>query len=259
MPTSGGLNIFNRMCIYIYLYGLLYEQQYEFYMNGGITIGSFLPTGCTPIDTLLGGGIEGGIVTQVYGEPGSGKTNLCLQIAIECSKAGKKVIYIDTEGLSFDRFSQIAGEKSKEIAQNILIFEPMSFEEQYAAVCEAEKIIQENFGLIVVDSATSYYRYELDDEETGVQTRRELSNQIGFLQGIARKTGIPVLITNQIFSDIDNGGVRPIGGRGIEHISKTILKLERVGTGERAAHIIKHRCRPEGENCYFTITEDGLR
>ena len=199
-------------------------------------------------------------MTQVYGEPGSGKTNLCLQAAIECSKSGKKVIYIDTEGLSADRFSQIAGENSKIVAQNILIYEPMSFEEQYTAICEAEKISGENIGLIVVDSATSFYRYELDDEDSGIQGRRELSNQIGFLQGIARKSGIPVLITNQIFSDIGSkGNVLPIGGRGIEHISKTILKLDRVGTGERSAKIIKHRSKPEGDMRYFTITADGLR
>lgn len=219
-----------------------------------------MSTGCVPIDELIGGGIECGIVTQIYGEPGSGKTNLCLQAAIECSKTGKKVIYIDTESISFDRFTQIAGEKSKEIAQNILIYEPMSFDEQYTAICEAEKISSENVGLIIVDSATSFYRYELDDEDAGIQSRRELSNQIGFLQGIARKAGIAVLITNQIFSDVENNGnVRPIGGRGIEHISKTILKLERVGTGERSIKIIKHRSKPEGEIAYFTITAEGLR
>ncbi|MDR0767056.1 MAG: DNA repair and recombination protein RadB [Methanosarcinales archaeon] len=223
-------------------------------------MGNYLTTGCKPIDDLIGGGLECGIVTQVYGEPGSGKTNLCLQAAIECSKSGKKVIYIDTEGLSFDRFTQIAGEKSKEIAQNILIYEPMSFDEQYTAICEAEKISSENIGLIVVDSATSFYRCELDDEDAGIQARRELSNQIGFLQGIARKTGIAVLITNQIFSDVENSGnVRPIGGRGIEHISKTILRLDRIGTGERSAKIIKHRSKPEGDICCFAITADGLR
>jgi len=209
---------------------------------------------------LLGGGLECGIVTQVYGEPGSGKTNLCLQAAIECSKAGKKVIYIDTEGLSLDRFSQIAGSRSKEIAQHILIYEPMNFDEQYTAICEIEKILSENIGLIIVDSATSFYRFELDDEEAGIQSRRKLANQIGFLQGMARKAGIAVLISNQIFSDVDNcGNIRPIGGRSIEHISKTILKLERVGTGERSAKIVKHRCRPEGDACYFSITADGLK
>ncbi|WNY25001.1 DNA repair and recombination protein RadB [Methanolapillus millepedarum] len=244
------------------------------FIPGGVNIGSFIPTGCPPIDNLLGGGIECGIVTQVYGEPGSGKTNLCLQAAVECSKSGKKVIYIDTEGLSLDRFSQIAGSRSKEIAQNILIYEPMSFDEQYTAIYEIEKILGENVGLIVVDSATSFYRYELDDDSSSIQSRRELSNQIGFLQGMARKSGVSVLITNQVFSDVGahpefsrNSGrngyagnaVRPLGGKAIEHISKTIIQLERTGAGTRAAKIVKHRCRPEGEKCEFKITSDGLR
>ncbi|MCL2862636.1 MAG: DNA repair and recombination protein RadB [Methanimicrococcus sp.] len=229
-------------------------------MKRGVNIGNYLTTGCGSIDELLGGGLECGIVTQVYGEPGSGKTNLCLQAAVECSAAGKKVIYIDTEGLSLDRFSQIAGIRSKEIAKNILIYEPMSFDEQYTAICEIEKVLSENIGLIIVDSATSFYRLESDGEDARIQSRRELANQIGFLQGMARKIGIAVLITNQIFSDFENSGnVLPIGGRGIEHISKTILKFERVGTGERCAKIIKHRCRPEGDVCYFTITSEGLR
>ncbi|WNY26668.1 hypothetical protein MsAm2_04400 [Methanolapillus ohkumae] len=181
-----------------------------------------------------------------------------------------------------NRFSQIAGERSKEIAQNILIYEPMSFDEQYTAICEIEKILGENIGLIVVDSATSFYRFELDDELSGIQSRRELSNQIGFLQGMARKSGVAVLITNQIFSDVSRGengssygnsnisngrnnssngssNVRPIGGKAIEHISKTILQLEKTGAGTRIAKIIKHRCRPEGEICEFTITAEGLR
>ncbi|MDV0447478.1 DNA repair protein RadA [Methanosarcinaceae archaeon Ag5] len=208
----------------------------------------------------------------MYGEPGSGKTNLCLQAAIECSKSGKKVIYIDTEGLSLDRFSQIAGERSKEVAQNILIYEPMSFDEQYTAICEVEKILGENVGLIVVDSATSFYRFELDDDSSSIQSRRELSNQIGFLQGMARKSGVAVLITNQVFSDVNaasdyrsggngngNAPVRPIGGKALEHISKTIIQLERAGAGLRTAKIVKHRCRPEGEKCEFTITSEGLR
>ena len=33
-----------------------------------------LPTGCKNLDDLLGGGIETGVITQIYGAPGSGKT-----------------------------------------------------------------------------------------------------------------------------------------------------------------------------------------
>lgn len=45
-----------------------------------------IKTGCIPLDQLLNGGIETSAITQIYGESGSGKTNLCLQISIELIK-----------------------------------------------------------------------------------------------------------------------------------------------------------------------------
>ncbi|WP_209615675.1 DNA repair and recombination protein RadB [Methanolobus bombayensis] len=217
-----------------------------------------LSSGCKPIDDLLGGGFEAGVVTQIFGEAGSGKTNLCLQLAVECVKKGKKVIYIDTEAISPARFRQIAGENAKEIAQQIIIFEPHNFEEQYAAVKEIEKLISDKIGLILIDSATAFYRFELDQEESGIRTRRELANQIGFVHAIARKHRIVAVMTNQVYNDMA-GGVRPIGGSGIEHISKTIIQLEKTGDGKRRAKLWKHRSLPEGGTCEFTITNEGVR
>ncbi|MBN2488653.1 MAG: DNA repair and recombination protein RadB [Methanosarcinaceae archaeon] len=223
------------------------------------TINTQLPSGCQPLDKLLSGGFESGIVTQLFGEAGSGKTNICLQLAVECVKSGRKVVFVDTEGISPDRFRQIAGDNAKEIAQHIIIYEPHSFEEQYAYVKEIEKFSGENIGLIIVDSATSFYRFELDNDESSIRTRRELSNQIGFLHSLARKHGIVVVITNQVYTDVISGAFKPIGGAGIEHISKTIIQLERTGNGTRRAKLWKHRSKPEGETCEFTITGNGVR
>lgn len=198
-------------------------------------------------------------MTQVYGVAGSGKTNICIQLTVECVRQGQRVIYIDAEGLSPLRFKQIAGPNAKEIARNVIIYEPLNFEEQYAAVKEVEKIAQENIGLVVLDSATAFYRFELDDEESGIRSRRELTNQIGFLHALARKYGFAVVITNQVYSDINFGGVRPLGGTSLEHISKTIIQFERTGEGSRRAVLVKHRSRPEGSSCNFKITGEGLR
>lgn len=222
-------------------------------------IEKLLPSGCKPLDELLGGGFEKGILTQIFGVAGSGKTNICIQLAVECVKQGQKVIFIDTEGLSPSRFKQIAGEDAKEIAKKIIIYEPLNFEEQYAAVREVEKIAGENIGLIVLDSATAFYRFELEDDEKSLKSRRELANQIGFLHALARKYGFAVVITNQVYSDISAGGVRPLGGTSMEHISKTIIQLERTGEGKRRAILFKHRSRPEGSSCTFTITAEGVR
>ncbi len=218
-----------------------------------------LASGCQPIDEMLEGGFEAGVVTQIFGEAGSGKTNICLQLAVECVKQGKKAIYIDTEAISPHRFKQIAGENAKEIAQHIIIFEPHNFEEQYAATNEIEKLISDKIGIIVVDSATAFYRFELDQEDSSIRTRRELSNQIGFLHGIARKYNIIVVITNQVYSDVVTGKMKPIGGSGIEHISKTIVQFEKTGEGSRRAKLWKHRSIPEGRTCEFTITSEGVR
>lgn len=175
------------------------------------------------------------------------------------SKKEKKVIYIDTEAISPVRFRQIAGENAKEIAQQIIIFEPHNFEEQYAAVKEIEKLISDKIGLILIDSATAFYRFELDQEESGIRTRRELANQIGLIHAIARKHRIVAVMTNQVYNDISTGSVRPIGGSSIEHISKTIIQLEKTGDGKRRAKLWKHRSLPEGGTCKFTITNDGVR
>lgn len=223
------------------------------------SIDNLLSSGCKPLDELLGGGFEKGIVTQLFGAAGTGKTNISIQLSVECVKHGQRVIYIDTEGLSPVRFRQIAGENAKEIAKSIIIYEPLSFEEQYAAVREVERIAGENIGLIILDSATSYYRFELEDEEMGLKSRRELANQIGFLHALARKHGFAVVITNQVYSDIVSGGVRPLGGSSLEHISKTIIQLEKTGEGQRRATLYKHRSRPEGSSVEFRITADGVR
>ena len=68
-----------------------------------VHIMNILSLGCQSLDALLGGGLESGIITRVYGEAGTGKTNLCLQAARECVLSGKKVAYIDTEGVSVER------------------------------------------------------------------------------------------------------------------------------------------------------------
>ena len=66
-----------------------------------------IPLGCSQVDQLLGGGIEKGSVTLIYGEAGAGKTNVCLQLARNVAINGDKVAYIDSEGLSSERLSQV--------------------------------------------------------------------------------------------------------------------------------------------------------
>ncbi len=216
-----------------------------------------LPTGATVLDGLLGGGFEAGTISQLFGEPASGKTNICLQLAVNTLRAGKRVVYIDTEGFSVERFQQIAGDDAKKLAQHLIHFKPTSFEEQYVAVKETEKIVGQNVGLIVLDSATAFYRVELESRDS-MLLKRELANQATILLGLARKYDIAVVITNQIYMDVDKEELRAVGGNMLEHISKAIIQLSRTGIGTRQAVLRKHRSMAEGQSIEFKITATGV-
>ncbi len=216
-----------------------------------------LPLNCASLDRLLGGGLERGIVTELHGEGGSGKTNICLQAARNAAANGDKVVYVDTEGVSEERLAQICN-GDMELSKRILFFQPYSLEEQEQMV---EKAVKIDAGLIVVDSVNLYYRLSMEADE-GAATR-SLSRQLVTLQVTARKRSIPVVVTSQIYRM--DGRIRPFGGRSIDHMVKTAVCLEKIdgqrddGTETRRAELVKHRSKPTGETTVFRIVQEGLR
>ena len=216
-------------------------------------------TGSPALDDLLGGGLERRAITQIYGEPASGKSTLCLLAAVASLRAGNRVIYIDTEGFSVERFVQISGESAGEFADRLYLFEPLDFTQQGAMIADAEGLIRKGdrdpVGLLVVDSVTALYRTELG---LGRETVRTLSHQMVKLLGLAKKYDIPALITNQIYMDVERDRVAGLGGTALEHISKTIIRLEKRDSVRRAM-LVKQRSRPEGLSFDFLITDDGIR
>lgn len=218
-----------------------------------------LPFGCRSVDELLGGGIECGTITLLYGEGGSGKTNWCLQAAREVGKKGCKVIYIDTEGVSLERLEQLCGDRFNEIVPNILFFEPHSLEEQKDAVDKSQKIIEgeTQVGLLVLDSATIYYRilFGTEGEDPG---RTSLMTQMTKLLVLARKRDLPILITTQVYTDTSRNTFEPIGGHAFLHTAKAIVKIEKCDGARRRATLMKHRSMREGRSVFFLIGPEGI-
>ncbi|MEK6987925.1 MAG: DNA repair and recombination protein RadB [Candidatus Thermoplasmatota archaeon] len=215
--------------------------------------------GCRALDDLLGGGVEEGCITLLHGEAGSGKTNVCLQLARNVVRAGKKVIYIDTEGVSMERLRQICGDDFDLVARNILFSEPYSFEEQENLIEKASKLAENNpdVGIIVIDSITMHYRLTMRDE-TRRDERYSLTRQIAKLLRVSRTRGIPVVVTSQVYTDIDTGRFMPLGGHMLIHNAKTIVRFEKAGPSKRVAVLEKHRHREEGSRAAFRITQEGL-
>lgn len=209
---------------------------------------------CKPLDDLLDGGFEINSITEIYGEAGTGKTNICLQASRESAAKGKKVAYIDSEGVTSERLRQLCSDtECDSIPSNILFYNPSSFDKQEKMIKDALEI--KNLGLLVLDTFNSFYHLMLENDEKFAD--RSLNRQITELQIAAAEKGIYVIIAGQVYSTEDDD-VKPFGGRGIERMMKTIIKLEKFGRGKRQATIIKHKTQPEGKKSIFSITANGL-
>ena len=238
-----------------------------------------ISAGSFDLNKWLFGGYERGIITTLYGPAGSGKTNFCVLAAVSQAKKGNKVIYIDTEGgFSIERVKQLLGREKdnfEDVLKNIILLKPVNFEEQKKAFNELLKHLKQstNIHLIIVDGMTMLYRLEIADarkEEDGEdkvrKVNQELAQQLRTLAEIARKREIPIIATNQVYSeflsreDFESGkerGVYMVGGNLLEYWSKCLIELKNE-RGKRKAIMRKHRSMPEKE-LNFIIVDTGIR
>ncbi len=220
-----------------------------------VELNSKLSFGQKPLDELFGGGIEHKSLTNIYGPPGSGKTNIALIAAVSCIGKGKKVIFIDTEGgFSPERLAQISKDFPK-FSKSIVLVEPKTFEEQHKIVMELGKSIVDGVGLVIMDSLVNLYRLELDDENFQ-KINKMLSGQLAYLSRISREKDLPVLITNHMYSD--SNGTQPVSRDITKYWSKCLVELVKLDKGRRVAILRKHRSLPEGREAHFQITEEGI-
>ena len=215
--------------------------------------------GCPSLDEMLGGGIESATITEFFGEAGSGKTNACLQLARNIVRTGKKVVFIDTEGVSMERLDQICGEDFEKASQDILFFQPTDFHQQNEAIEKAINLCENGVGvgLVIVDSMTIFYRVALGTESSS-ESRMMLGKQANMLLNMARQYEVPVVITTQVYHDPETNMVHPVGGHFLKHQAKAILKFEKLPNGNRRARVIKHRSIPSGREAFFKMGDLGF-
>lgn len=214
----------------------------------------------SPLDKLLDGGVEKRSITQIYGPPGSGKTNISLILAVNVAKQGKKVVYIDTEGgISVDRIKQLAKEDMDKVANNILVLEPNTFYDQYENLKLVDSMISSkvhDVDLIVLDSAVALYRVEENKNKSNL-----LGKQMSILSSLARLYDLAVVVTNQIYSSFEENDeeFKPIGGTILQYWSKTIIELKKNEESKsRVALLKRHKYLTEGLAIHFIITNDGM-
>lgn len=237
-----------------------------------------ISAGSYDLNKWLFGGYETDIITTLYGPAGSGKTNLCILVAVSQAKKGNKVIFIDTEGgFSVERLKQIAGEEVVDIEEKILLLKPTTFAEQQEAFARLLKEIKEikgkeQIGVIMIDGITMLYRLELAEAARSKDKTRineinsKLANQLRILSEIARKKHIPIIVTNQVYAEFlsreeyEEGKekkVAMVGGDILKYWSKCIIELQNLPNGKKKAILQKHRALPRKE-LLFVITQKGI-
>lgn len=212
------------------------------------------PVGIGCIDELLEGGIEKGILSEIYGEGGAGKTNIALQFSVNCSLSGR-TIYIDTEGFSYERYSQISS-GMEESRQNFVLYQPEDIPGFEATLIKIRRSMErgEKFVSITVDSLTSFIRVMQEDSERNTELQRIIS----LLSDIARKFYIPVFATNQVYFDPQSSDIVPYGGYLLNHFAKSIYSVRRRENGKRDFTVMKHRSIKDGKFTSFFIVQSGI-
>ncbi len=232
---------------------------------------SKISTGSYDLNTWLYGGYEKDIITMIAGPPGSGKTNFAILAACSQAKKGNKVLFIDTEGgFSIERVKQIVEENHEEVLKNILLLKPTIFEEQREIINNLKtKLKKESISLIIIDGMAMLYRLELGDNRNDDEQIRninfEVAKQMRDLAEISRKQDIPVIITNQVYSqflseeELKKGVEREtniVGGDLFKYWSKCIIQLSNDNK-KRKALLLKHRFLPQRE-IIFEIKNKGI-
>ncbi len=236
-----------------------------------------ISAGSYDINKWLYGGYDKDIITTIYGDAGTGKTNFCLLAAVSQIKKQNKVIFIDTEGgFSVDRLKQLLNvganpeQDYEKLLENILLIKPMNFEQQKKAFNKILKSLS-NVKLIIVDGITMLYRLELGDaiqqkDENKIRSvNKELARQLRILAEIARTKHIPVIVTNQVYREflteeqLKQGLERRynmVGGDLLKYWSKCLIELQ-DNRDKRIAILRKHRSLPKKE-LNFIIKNRGV-
>jgi len=228
-------------------------------------------TGCKSLDGLLGGGIETGALTEFAGEFGSGKTQICHQLAVTVQlppeKGGldAKALYIDTEkAFSWERVYSIASRfnLSKDYVKNrIYVVQVANVEEleYFVKVDLRREVPVEELGLMIVDSLISHFRAELIGLDKLAQRQQRINYLCNWLFRYAFIYNLAVVYTNQV-TQVVNGYVRykkPAGGTVLEHAATYRILLRKAKENTSIATLIDSPRLPK-LSVEFKITENGI-
>src|ERR687890_1943070 len=228
-------------------------------------------TGSQSVDLFLGGGIETQALTEIAGEFGSGKSQLCYTLCVTANMQNKDygIIFVDTEN-SFraERIHQIAesrGLDAEEIMKKIFVCKIYYSAHLEAVIRSLAKYIEQyKARLVIIDSIISLHRAEFAGRETLAERQQRLNAILHKLKRLAEIYNVAIVYTNQVQAQPDsflgNGGfdsMRAAGGNIMGHASTYRIFLRKIGHNRLATMLDSpyHAC----SHVKFTIGEEGIQ
>ena len=200
-------------------------------------------SGIDEFDRVLGGGLVGGGVVLIGGDPGIGKSTLLLQ-ALSNLSATRRVLYVSGE----ESGSQIAlrAHRLGIESQNLALLAEIQLERIQATI-ETEKP-----EVVVIDSIQTLYSEALTSAPGSVAQVRECAAQ---LTRIAKRLDVTTILVGHVTK---KGALA--GPRVLEHIVDTVLYFEGdTHSSYRLVRAFKNRFGAVNELGVFAMTERGLR
>jgi DNA repair protein RadA/Sms len=199
-------------------------------------------TGISELDRILGGGMVGGSLILLGGEPGVGKSTLALQLAL--SLKNRKILYVSGEE-SEEQISLRAKRIKKSNPDCYILCET----ELEAILTHSGNIRP---GLIIIDSIQTIRTGMLESSAGSVSQVRECA---AMLLKYSKLTGIPVFLIGHITKDGTLAGPKVL-----EHIVDVVLYFEGDNNYVyRILRSVKNRFGSTSELGIFEMLESGLR
>ena len=158
-----------------------------------------ISTGIKKLDQILDGGIKNGIITDIFGARGTGKTHLAMQISINSLQNGGTVLFLDTTGeFRPERMLEIIKTRHLEpsLLENVKVGRVTNTGEQIQYLSKIKEM--DNFSLIIIDNITDLFSFEYSKELQVLEKNILFMRYMHDLSLIAIQKRIPIVITNMI-------------------------------------------------------------
>ena len=215
------------------------------------TKNSLITTELPKLDDLLGGGLKKGIITDIYGPSGIGKTQFALQFSIYSILNGDQVLFQDTSGnFRPERIHEILKNRGNEIQlmNNVKVLRLTNTIEQIQSL----RKIYTGFSLIVIDNISDLFIYEYSKSEKFFEMNLLFAKYLHSLSLLALERKIPIIITNM---------VKNFEGQEIESLEKTInlfchTKIRLIKQGRK---LIARVLSPyKSGEFYYQVRSEGI-